>query len=215
MPELIIQTGKHRGKKLVLPESEILIGRDETCHIRLASSDVSRQHCRLKPVPGGFTVIDLQSRNGTFVNEMNVEGEILLGPGDRLQIGPMVFQIPEAPPAPAPEAEAAPEVSARGRKRSARRRPAAATEAQATSDEDIVAWLGEDDSSFAGGTSDTTIISALPTPGEPSPASQSAPSQPAAPAPSPPVRTEFASVAEEAADIIRRHREAQREGQSS
>ena len=75
----------------------MLIGRDETCQIRLASSEVSRHHCVLKPTPEGILARDLDSRNGTFLNESLMEDETLLKPGDILRIGPIMLQVPGPP----------------------------------------------------------------------------------------------------------------------
>ncbi len=98
MIELIVQSGKHQGKCLRLPsEGEVMIGRDELCQIRLASSDVSRHHCVLRMTPDGVVARDLDSRNGTYLNETLMEEETLLKPGDILRIGPIVLQVPGAP----------------------------------------------------------------------------------------------------------------------
>jgi Inner membrane component of T3SS, cytoplasmic domain len=175
MMELIVQSGKHQGKHLRLPsEGEVLVGRDETCQIRLASSDVSRHHCALRMSPDGIVARDLDSRNGTYLNEVLLEEETLLKPGDVLRIGPIVLQVPGAPSAAHSSA----------------------------SDADIANWLSSSDNIADSGevsARDTTVIpkpAALenPTPAPP-PASRDAPRQ-------------FRSVAEEAADIIRRHWEA-------
>ena len=101
MFELIVQSGKHQGKCLQLPsEGEVIIGRDELCQIRLASSDVSRHHCVLKMTAEGIVARDLDSRNGTYLNETLMEEETLLKPGDMLRIGPIILQVPGAPAAP-------------------------------------------------------------------------------------------------------------------
>jgi pSer/pThr/pTyr-binding forkhead associated (FHA) protein len=179
MIELIVQSGKHQGKRLRLPDDgEVLIGRDEGCQIRLASSEVSRHHCVLKTTPDGILARDLDSRNGTYLNETLMEDETLLKPGDILRIGPIMLQVPGAP-----------EVNVRA------------------SDNDIAEWLSQEGisgSSDSGESSpgDTTII----------PKIDAAPPAPSAPRESSP--RQFRSVAEEAADIIRRHWEtvkAQRE----
>jgi Inner membrane component of T3SS, cytoplasmic domain len=186
MIELIVQSGKHQGKRLHLPDQgEVLIGRDEGCQIRLASSEVSRHHCVLKPTPEGIVARDLDSRNGTFLNETLMEDETLLKPGDIIRVGPIMLQVPGAP-----------EVNVRA------------------SDNDIAEWLAQEGEGISGSSDsgeaapgDTTII--------PRPAALDTPpiAPPAAPRESSAPR-QFRSVADEAADIIRRHWEtvkAQRE----
>ena len=177
MPTLIIQSGKHQGKKLVLPDSEVLFGRDEACQIRLASSDVSRQHCALRTAPEGMFVRDLGSRNGTLVNEVPVQGETQLKPGDLLRVGPMLFLVPGKKE----ESEATAETDSDGK-------PAG--------DDAIAAWLsGDAPVDEEAGPGETTIIPNLPK-SKPSPSKPPKPSR---------RRKEFDSIADEAADIIRRH----------
>src|SRR5579872_4893785 len=102
MIELIVQSGKHQGKRLRLPpDGEVIIGRDEECQVRLASSDVSRHHCLLRLTPEGVVARDLDSRNGTYLNETLMEEETLLKAGDVLRIGPIVLQVPGGPVMPA------------------------------------------------------------------------------------------------------------------
>ena len=96
MPELILRSGKRAGRRVALPPGDVVIGRDEGCHIRLTSSDVSRQHCRLRCDQDHVLVADLGSRNGTFINETRLNAPSTLNPGDLLRIGPFLFQSPAA-----------------------------------------------------------------------------------------------------------------------
>ena len=95
--ELIVKTGKHRGRSVKLAAGETLIGREKGCPIRLATADVSRRHCRLVVAGVGpaeaVTVEDLGSRNGTFVNDHPAAGVTVLKPGDRLRVGPVRFAL--------------------------------------------------------------------------------------------------------------------------
>ena len=95
MAELILKSGKHRGRSVRLAAGETLVGREKGCPIRLATADVSRRHCRLTVAAAGggetVTVEDLGSRNGTYVNDHPVAGVVTLKPGDRLRIGPVRF----------------------------------------------------------------------------------------------------------------------------
>ena len=93
MPSLIVQSGKHKGKKIELPDREVVIGRDESCFIRMTSNEVSRQHCAVSLRAEGVYVRDLQSQNGTLVNAVRIENEQVLRDGDVLQVGPVQFEI--------------------------------------------------------------------------------------------------------------------------
>ncbi len=72
------------------------IGRSEGNALVLhdPSAQMSRQHCRLEPGPGGWQVADLSS-NGTFVNDMLVgRGNVRpINPGDRLRVGDWVLAV--------------------------------------------------------------------------------------------------------------------------
>ena len=99
MSELIVESGKHRGRRIRLADGETLVGREADCPIRLATTDVSRHHCRLLVSAAGLKVEDLGSRNGTFVNDTPVRGVRRLSGGDRLRVGPVQFRVPDDPDA--------------------------------------------------------------------------------------------------------------------
>ncbi len=94
MAELILRSGKRAGKRIPLSSAEVVIGRDEGCHIRLTSSDISRRHCLLRCDGETIVAADLGSRNGTHVNDVAIKGPTALRPGDRLRVGPFLFQVP-------------------------------------------------------------------------------------------------------------------------
>jgi len=69
-----------------------IIGRDATCDIALDDANVSRQHARLERVDGGYLLYDLQSTNGTFVNEVPITEHRLTG-GECLRFGSFIFKF--------------------------------------------------------------------------------------------------------------------------
>jgi hypothetical protein len=62
------------------------IGRTPDNQIQLTSPGVSRKHAVLLADPTGFTLKDLESQNGTYVNDQRIT-ECLLTNGDRIRIG--------------------------------------------------------------------------------------------------------------------------------
>lgn len=192
MAELIIQSGKLRGKRLILPDSEVFLGRDEDCHVRLTSSLISRKHCALRGTPDGVWVRDLASQNGTIVNNLQITGPVLLKPGDVLQIGAIQFQVPIQHPV----AEAA--------RQHKEEKPGH------ISDAEIASWL-TDEPEAAPKSPDTTIIKqAVPLTTEVEvPIVRPTPLPPTA-APPEMVRRPPRTVKEQAAEIIRRHWETVR-----
>lgn len=186
MHVLIVETGKHKGKRLKLPEGETVVGRDPEAQVRIASNEVSRRHCLLIAEGERLRVRDLGSSNGTFVNGVPIQSDYELQPGDLLVIGPMGFRFPGPT-----SAEAVPPATAVPRK------AAAGKEKDNLSDDEIALWLA-DGSSEQISSGDTAVL----------PVAEGA-ARPAAQEPIvPPKKKVFRTVAEEAADIIRRHKEA-------
>ncbi len=76
-------------------QDEIVIGRDEQAADACITLDryVSRRHARLRAVDGGVTLYDLQSRNGTKLNDRPVVGEEPLELGVPFQVGRTVLRV--------------------------------------------------------------------------------------------------------------------------
>ena len=68
------------------PRDSVIIGRSRSCALRLAGTDASRRHVEITGNAEGFTLFDLGSTNGTFVNGERVQ-EHALRAGDRIEIG--------------------------------------------------------------------------------------------------------------------------------
>ena len=95
---IIVVGGPLSGQVFPLAvESEFAIGRDPAGRLPVADPLVSRHHCVISNEHGQFTVHDLESRNGTFVNNVPVR-ERLLQHGDRIRIGETVLLFLPAEP---------------------------------------------------------------------------------------------------------------------
>jgi pSer/pThr/pTyr-binding forkhead associated (FHA) protein len=90
---LLVLEGKHAGLVIKLPPTQFVIGRDESCHLRPVSTDVSRFHCAVARMGRRVMVRDLKSSNGTFVNDQPVGGTVRVQDGDVLRIGPLKLQF--------------------------------------------------------------------------------------------------------------------------
>src|ERR1700746_2044372 len=90
---LEVVEGPDAGKQIAI-DRPIVIGRDPGSDLVLEDGEVSGQHARITPSPAGSaTVEDLESTNGTFVNQNELEGPAHLDPGDELLIGVSVLQL--------------------------------------------------------------------------------------------------------------------------
>ncbi|MET9492438.1 FAD-dependent oxidoreductase [Nocardia sp. NPDC006630] len=76
----------------------ITIGRSHH-GIRLTDPRVSREHVRLVPGPTGLSLVDLGSRNGTWVNGSALTGRVTLRAGDAVELGDTVIVVLYAPSA--------------------------------------------------------------------------------------------------------------------
>jgi pSer/pThr/pTyr-binding forkhead associated (FHA) protein len=80
------------GREYVVPDDGVTIGREVGNDVVIASSEVSRKHAEIVPMPGGYHLNDL-STNGVFVNGVRIEQKQVLGRGDVIKIGPEEFRF--------------------------------------------------------------------------------------------------------------------------
>ena len=94
--QLEVVSGPLKGKVFPVIEDEISIGRDPSNHISLLDSLVSRRHCVIRKESDTFRLVDLESRNNTFVSGVPVRERALVA-GDQIRVGNsvLVFQGPE------------------------------------------------------------------------------------------------------------------------
>ena len=83
----------HLGRKWTLGgEDSVTIGRDAGATIVVDAASVSRTHVRIEPRGRDHALVDLQSTNGTFLNDRLVS-EQTLRDGDRFKVGPAIFKF--------------------------------------------------------------------------------------------------------------------------
>ena len=83
----------HGSRQLALPiNGTILVGRGPYNHIVLDDVRLSRQHARIAPENDRYVVYDLNSINGTFVNDEQVTRHFLR-PNDVVRFGPYAFRV--------------------------------------------------------------------------------------------------------------------------
>jgi DNA-binding NtrC family response regulator len=98
MSRLLALVGPRRGVALDL-ERRLVVGRGATADLMLIDEKVSREHCAFEPAGEGWTVGDLNSRNGTWVNGERVAAPVRLKAGDQVGVGDsvLVFDPPFEP----------------------------------------------------------------------------------------------------------------------
>lgn len=70
----------------------LVVGRKNSCELRIPLSSVSRQHCELAVEGDEIKLRDLGSSNGTYHNSIRVQ-EATLAAGDEIVVGPVVFTL--------------------------------------------------------------------------------------------------------------------------
>src|SRR6185312_17430517 len=87
-PALVVRSGGGRAGEHFIPEGEqTTIGRSPDCDVFLDDVTVSRKHAVLVQADGIFSIEDLGSLNGTFVNRKRIDAPTKLESGDEVQIG--------------------------------------------------------------------------------------------------------------------------------
>ena len=78
------------GKRLIITEQKLSIGRDTKSTMQVVDVEVSRNHAEIRLLNTSFVLIDLQSTNGTFVNGQRVQ-EHTLQNFDQIKIGSTIL----------------------------------------------------------------------------------------------------------------------------
>lgn len=85
-------SGEFTGTEITI-ERDMWVGRHQDADIVLAAAEISRRHAAFLLKDQALYVQDLKSSNGTFVNDLRVEHEILLKDGDIVQFASLKFSV--------------------------------------------------------------------------------------------------------------------------
>jgi diguanylate cyclase (GGDEF)-like protein len=88
----IYPTGPGMGSRFTLGESSVVLGRGSDADIRINDNSVSRRHARIQLEQDGYYALDLQSTNGTFVNDLPIARN-RLEDGNYLRVGNCIFRF--------------------------------------------------------------------------------------------------------------------------
>src|SRR4051795_6840126 len=83
---LVVQRGPSAGSRFLLDTDVVSAGRHPDSEIFLDDVTVSRRHAEFRRTPDGYSVADVGSLNGTYVNRDRID-EVALQGGDEVQIG--------------------------------------------------------------------------------------------------------------------------------
>src|SRR5260370_9501691 len=88
----IYPTGPTMGTRYPIGDQHIVIGRPSDCEIRIQDHSVSRRHARIQPGADGYYAVDLQSTNGTYINDVPAS-MYKLKDGDYLRVGNCIYRF--------------------------------------------------------------------------------------------------------------------------
>lgn len=91
---LCVLRGPQNGLRFELKDRPMIVGRSPECDVFLNDMTVSRNHAEIVPFEGGYEIRDMRSFNGIWVNNTNVESQVLV-PGDVIQIGTFLLLYEE------------------------------------------------------------------------------------------------------------------------
>ncbi|MCA9602302.1 MAG: diguanylate cyclase [Polyangiales bacterium] len=80
------------GKKYLLSDEAVEMGRGSENSIVLNNDSVSRRHCRIEKRGKHYHLIDLESTNGTYVNDQLVD-DVQLRRGDQIKVGDSILKF--------------------------------------------------------------------------------------------------------------------------
>lgn len=89
---LVMFKGDGTRRDFPVTKPRTVIGRTNSCDLRIPVPDVSRKHCELVLEDDELVLRDLESSNGTLCNDKRVV-EIELEPGDTIAVGPVRFVV--------------------------------------------------------------------------------------------------------------------------
>jgi serine/threonine protein kinase len=92
MAKLVCQTGPKAGHEYPLSKDLTIMGRQSSCDVQIFDNMSSRAHCQVRRDGKLFSLVDLGSRNGTYLNDKKVS-ERQLAFGDRIRIGEAEYKL--------------------------------------------------------------------------------------------------------------------------
>jgi len=85
LPVLVGQGGDYNAHRWVLDDS-LIIGRTDDCEIAITNRQISRYHAQFTRLGEEVILVDLDSKNGTFLNGQRIQEPVRLEDGDVIQI---------------------------------------------------------------------------------------------------------------------------------
>lgn len=95
LPTLALVCPLLHSKVILEPETNVVIGRSPSVNITLPAKKVSRKHAEIRFDGHGYSIHDLGSTNGTYVNGGRIHRRRRLRDGMKIDIGAFTFEVIE------------------------------------------------------------------------------------------------------------------------
>ena len=95
MAKLVIQSAEQKGRSYELKVDKTTVGRVDDNTFQIADASVSSHHCEILLRGTDVVIKDLNSTNGTFINEEKIS-ESVLKPGQKLRLGQIELSLETA-----------------------------------------------------------------------------------------------------------------------
>jgi Nif-specific regulatory protein len=89
-PRLAAISGRLKGGVFNINDEGTVMGRETSANLCIAESAISRRHSKLERLNDNYVITDLDSLNGTFVNDVPIKSRVLQH-GDRIRVGESQF----------------------------------------------------------------------------------------------------------------------------
>jgi diguanylate cyclase (GGDEF)-like protein len=89
---LVVIYGDDLGRRVPLGNEPCIVGRSSKCDVQVDQESVSRNHCRVSFNGKTYTIRDLGSTNGTYVNDELID-EVNLRDGDQIKVGRTIMKF--------------------------------------------------------------------------------------------------------------------------
>lgn len=89
---LVVLNGKEKNKVYTLHEGKTKVGSGSDCEVRILIETISRQHALLIAKGGNYTIQDMNSVTGTFVNGYQINSRDIID-GDLIRLGDVEFKF--------------------------------------------------------------------------------------------------------------------------
>jgi len=92
--DLVLLVMDQGGRAVKIASGPFIMGRATDCQLQLPLNGVSRQHAKIERNSAGvWTIADMGSKNGTFVNARMTDGAEALRDGDEVQLGNALLRV--------------------------------------------------------------------------------------------------------------------------